>query len=73
MLVLIQPYVVLEVHLAIVDPFVVILFAPPLEPPHGPPSKHENHTNHPLCHSASICVTFTMLLSLEVICSYFLI
>ncbi len=69
MLVLVQPYVVPKVDLVVVDPFVVVLFAPPLEPPRGPPSKHENHINHPLHHTASIHVALIMLLSLEVICS----
>jgi hypothetical protein len=70
-LVLVQPYVVPKVDLVVIDPFVVVLFTTPLEPPHGSPSKHENHINHPLHHTTSVCVAFTMLLSLEVISSYF--
>jgi len=54
MLVLIQPYAVPKVDLVVIDPFVVVLFAPPLEPLHGSPFKHENHINHPLHHIASI-------------------
>jgi hypothetical protein len=69
-MILIHPYVVLEVDFIVVVPFVVVLFVLQLDPPHGPPFEHENHRDHPLHLIAFVCVAFVMLLSLAMICSF---
>jgi hypothetical protein len=70
MLIIIQPFVVLGMDVVVVAPLVVVQHVRPLEPIDGPPSMHENHTNHPHHHNACVHVGFLTLLSHEAICSF---
>ncbi len=54
----------------IVEPFVVVLPIPQLDPPHGLPFEHENHKDHLLHFTAFVRVALVMLLSLTMICSF---
>jgi hypothetical protein len=69
LLVLISPFVVPQMNVTIVVPYVVVGVVPPLKSPHGLPSK-EYHTSHPQHHNAFFPFALAMLLLLEVICSF---
>jgi hypothetical protein len=73
MLFIIAPFVVLEMNVITIAPFVVVGVVSPLESLHGLPYEHENHISHPLHHIAFVCFALIMLTwLLEVICSFFI-
>ncbi len=68
--VLVSPFVVPQMHVIIVVPYVVVGIVPPLKSPHGLPSKHEYHTSHPPHHNVFFHFALAMLLLLKVVYSF---
>jgi hypothetical protein len=66
------PFIVPEMNVTIVAPYMVVGIVYPLEYVHGLPSEHEHHTNHPLHRTTFVHFALAMLMLLKVIC-FFLI